>query len=216
RKTSPTHLSPTRQQGSLQPRLRFGLRRFGLVALQGRDGSVQLERADVGGTTTALLPGLVNALAVEAVLDGHRGLDLHVLHQRRIERRLVAADLVVLAVEAARLDLRHAGVQHDTGVVLARADVQVDGTALDADDVAEQGAGLALRQSHKRVALAAVGAAVDDQHRLGLARLGHAERVAGGDDGDDAEAVQGDVVEAALVDLPAENGVLAVEVDLGV
>src|SRR5262249_59796446 len=112
--------------------------------LRGRDGSVQLERADVGGTTAALLPGLIDALAGEAVLDRHRGLDLHVLHQRRIELRLVAADLVMFAIEAARLDLRHAGVQHETGVVLARAGGQVEGPPLDGDEVAGEGCGLGL------------------------------------------------------------------------
>ena len=122
----------------------------------------------------------------------------------------------MVRVQAARLDPGHAGVEHGTGVALARTGLEVDVGRLHADDVTQQGPALALGQPHQGRPLNAAGPAINEHHCLRLAGLLDAERVAGGHHGHDAETVQLDVVEAALVDLPAEDGVLAAEIHFGV
>src|SRR5205085_12457651 len=88
-----------------------------------RVGLAHLERPDVSAAALALLPGVLEALAAVAVLDRDGGLGAGGLHQRRVEGVLVAALLVVVAVQAARLDLRPAGAQPGAGVFLAQAGV---------------------------------------------------------------------------------------------
>src|SRR5262245_7743895 len=176
----------------------------------------KLEGAQVRATAAGLGPGAAGALAAVGVLHRHRRDRLHVLRQRREERRLVAAHLVVLRVQAARLDLGDARVELGAAVLLAGTDFEIDLAGLDRDDVRRQVAALLLGQANEGGLLLGRGSLVHQQDRLRLAGLLQAERVARGDDGDDAKAVELDVGERAGVDLPGEDGVLAGQVDLGV
>src|SRR5438876_4982168 len=109
---------------------------------------LDLEGADVGAAALALLPGVLEALAAVAVLDGDGGVGADVLDQRRVEGVLVAALLVVVAVQAARLDLGPAGAQLGAALALALAGVNRDRGRLDLEDVLEQVAALPLGQLH--------------------------------------------------------------------
>ena len=66
-------------------------------------------------------------------------------------RSLVAADLVVLAVQAAGADPGHAGVQDGTAALGAGANVQLDLAALDADHVLDQCPALLAGQGRQRL-----------------------------------------------------------------
>src|SRR5262249_26527343 len=70
------------------------------------DQSAHREGAHVGAAAFAVAPGFVEAGAAESVLDRQGRLRLDALGQRRVVRRLIAASLVVLGIQAARLDLR--------------------------------------------------------------------------------------------------------------
>ena len=73
-----------------------------------------------------------------------------------------------------------------------------------------------LGKGDESLASVGVGPAIDDQHGLGRAGLFQAQRIAGGNDGDNAEAIEAHAIELAFVDLPAKDGVFAAEVHLGI
>src|SRR5262245_43443865 len=110
-------LARSASKGQLsRPCLRCGL-------VKGSEDLADVKRADVAAAAVAVAPGLAEALAAEGVLNHAGRACLDVGGQRRVEGELVAAHLVVIAVEAARLHLGDAGVQLEAGVLLARAAV---------------------------------------------------------------------------------------------
>src|SRR5262249_3203392 len=112
------------------------------------DGSLaDVKRADVAAAAIAGAPDLAEPLAAEGVLDDAGRACLDFGGQRRVERKFVAANLVVIAVEAARLHLGDAGVQLEAGVLLARAAVDADRLGMNLDDVLEQLAPLLLGEA---------------------------------------------------------------------
>ena len=84
------------------------------------------------------------------------------------------------------------------------------------NDFLQQVATLFLRQANQSFALPGIGLGVDDEYRFCGSGLLNAQRIAGRDDGDDAEAVEPDIIKRALVDLPAHDRVAAGEIDHGI
>ena len=73
--------------------------------------SANLKRPYVSPAALLFRPGGVEALTGEAVLGGHRGGRLYILGEGRIEIGFVAADLVMMPVQATRLDMGLAGLE---------------------------------------------------------------------------------------------------------
>ena len=88
----------------------------------------------------------------------------------------------MMAVQAARFDVRLAGFQVGAAALAAARGAQLHLGVLDADDVLEQVAGLLLGQPDERLALLGGGPEIDDEHRLGRTGLFQAKRIAGRND----------------------------------
>src|SRR5205085_11344133 len=116
----------------------------GAGAADGLSRSANAERADVGPAALGVAPGFVEAFAGEGVLDGHGRLRLDALGQRRVVCALVAASLVVLGVQAARLDRGLARLHLGARVTFALANLDVHRGIPDGDDLFQERSALGL------------------------------------------------------------------------
>ena len=174
------------------------------------------EGADERAATAAVVPRLVQILARETVLGGHCGLRGDAPGQRRVERVLVAARLVVGGVDASRGDLHVAGLQRGARLAVALADGEIDLRGADRDDLGSQAARLRLHERDEGLALLLRRLLVHDDDRAARRPLLEAQRLASRDDRDDAQAVEFRAVDCAGLDLPRHHRVLAGQAGVGV
>src|SRR5579883_557085 len=174
------------------------------------------ERAQIGTAATAVLPSAVQSRAGIGILGGQGRLCFDIASQGGEESGLVATYFIMFVVKAARLNAGVAGPQHTAAALCTIAYAQFHAGAADRDNVAKELTTLLLGKCKEGLFLCVVGPLIDDQDRFTSARLRRAERITGGQDGDDAKPIERDLVPLAFVDFPGHDGVLAAEVDVSV
>jgi hypothetical protein len=174
------------------------------------------KRADIAAAAIAVAPGFAEPLATEGMLDHAGGARLDVAGERRIEGEFVAANLVVFDVQAARREFRHGGIDFEAGVLLAGAAINLDRFRVNFDDVLQELPALLLGETHEGLALGRGRLAIHDEDRFGGRALLQAKRVAGTDDGDDAQAVERNVAGLTFFDVPGHDALFPGDVEVGV
>src|ERR1035437_10050043 len=178
-----------------------------------------LEGPDEAAAAEWHAPGVVEAVALIGILQrvGRHG--VFQLSQWRIVDVLVAADVVGFG-HAAGGDLgeRSGGEAGRAAVNVAVLHGEFDGRRLHLDDVGEQVRGLTFGEGDERGALFGRGAAIHDEHGDGGVdgAMDIAECVLGADHAHHAETGEVDALPGSIINLPAKDGFLAVDLDFPV
>jgi hypothetical protein len=139
------------------------------------------------------------------VLDDASDARVHAGGKRRVEGAFIAARLVFLVIDAARLDLGDGGIDLGTGLAFALAHRHIDLGALDADNIFEQAACLTFGKLDKGVFLQRIRLGVNDENGLRWTILLQSQCILCRDHGDHAKTVEINVVQAPFGDLPVQT-----------